>query len=513
MKRILKITAILLVLSTLFCCFGCKDKKPDDITSQTGADTTEDTAEQSGSLVVVDNGKSNYVVVWRGRAKDAEKSAAFDLCEWIKTSTGAELEKKTDTAIATADDFKKMRKIVVGRLDRHATKKWSELGENDYCIEAQDGDIYIYGGSSQAIYSAALKFKEQFLSQEQANLSMASNFVLKYNGANERADYINDPFSIIPTWIDEFQASAPMLDFDEKKESLAKADGRLMSLIHRGDAEHYPENSIEGIISSIQMGADIIEIDVRLTKDKVAVLMHDDTLTRTTNYSFVKGSTVNGVTLPTTDDITQWTYEQLMCLKLYEGNGGGKLTDYIIPTLEEVLKVAKGNCFILCDKITSYNDFKNIVLPVIIKVGAYDTVIMNPEVTDSGALAIRNTISALPNNSSKSVPFFMDKVSGSTPNKWQSAISTNANEDLIPFFNFSGGLQPSGSSVLEQLAYNETNLKTIKGKSRLLISCYGNNGIYETPDTWNKCEELGLNVIFAEKTIAIQKYIYEKYFS
>ena len=200
-------------------------------------------------------------------------------------------------------------------------------------------------------------------------------------------------------------------------------------------------------------------------------------------------------------------------MKLYEGNGGGKLTDYIIPTLEEVLKVAKGNCFILCDKITSYNDFKNIVLPMIIKVGAYDTVIMNPEVTDSGALAIRNTISALPNNSSKSVPFFMDKVSGSTPNKWQSAISTNVNEDLIPFFNFSGGLQPSGSSVLEQLTYNETNLKTIKGKSRLLISCYGKNGIYETADTWNKCEELGLNVIFAEKTMAIQKYIAEKYFS
>ena len=513
MKRILKITAILLVLSTLFCCFGCKDKKPDDITSQTGADTTEDTAEQSGSLVVVDNGKSNYVVVWRGRAKDAEKSAAFDLCEWMKMSTGAELEKKTDTAIATADDFQKMKKIVVGRLDRHADKKWSELGENDYCIEAQNGDIYIYGGSSQAIYAAALKFKEKFLSQEQANLSMASNFVLKYNGANERADYINDPFSIIPTWIDQFQPSAQMLDFSEKKASFAKTDGRLMSLIHRGDAEHYPENSIEGIISAIQMGADIIEIDVRLTKDKVAVLMHDDTLARTTNYSFVKGSTVNGVTLPTTDDVTQWTYEQLMCLKLYEGNGGGKLTDYVIPTLEEVLKVANGNCFILCDKITSYNDFKDIVLPLIIKIGAYDTVIINPEVTDSGTVAIRNTILALPNNSSKSVPFFMDKMSGSTPNKWASAISTNVNEDLVPFFNFSGGLQPSDSNVLEQLTYNETSLKTVKGKSRLLISCYGNNGIYETADTWNKCEELGLNVIFAEKTMAIQKYIAEKYFS
>ena len=513
MKRILKITAILLVLSTLFCCFGCKDKKPDDVTSLTGADTTEDTADQSGNLVIVDNGKSNYVVVWRGRAKDAEKSAAFDLCEWIKTSTGAELEKKTDTAIDTADDFKEMKKIVVGRLDRHADQKWSELGENDYCIEAQDGDIYICGGSSQAIYAAALKFKEKQLNDKQDSLVIASDFVLKYEGADERADYINDPFSMIPVWIDQFQPSAQMLDFSEKKASFAKADGRLMSLIHRGDAEHYPENSIEGIISAIQMGADMIEVDVRLTKDKVAVLMHDSTLSRTTNYNAVKGTTVNGILLPTTDQISQWTYKQLKCLKLYEKNGGGTLTDCVIPTLEEVLTVAKGRCFIMCDKVGSTSEFKSIVLPLMEKVGAYDTVNFATYMSTSEADQLRNTIKSCSGNTEQVYPIVhLRNLSGARPTTWESTVNSNTSSGEIPYYRFSD-LVKSSSDLSYILTKNEAEFLKIKGKSRLLIDGYSQNGKFETVEIWDKCEALGLNVIFVENAMAIQKYIAQKYFN
>ena len=49
-----------------------------------------------------------------------------------------------------------------------------------------------------------------------------------------------------------------MLDFSEKKASFADLDGRMMSFLHRGDVKHYPENSIEGVISSCMMGVDII---------------------------------------------------------------------------------------------------------------------------------------------------------------------------------------------------------------------------------------------------------------
>lgn len=52
---------------------------------------------------------------------------------------------------------------------------------------------------------------------------------------------------------------------------------------HRGDWRNYPENSVEAIESVIRMGTDIVEIDLKMTKDSVLVLMHDKTIDRTTN--------------------------------------------------------------------------------------------------------------------------------------------------------------------------------------------------------------------------------------
>lgn len=49
---------------------------------------------------------------------------------------------------------------------------------------------------------------------------------------------------------------------------------------HRGDWRNYPENSIPAIESVIRMGVDIMELDLKLTKDSVLVLCHDHTIDR-----------------------------------------------------------------------------------------------------------------------------------------------------------------------------------------------------------------------------------------
>ncbi|MFF0473095.1 glycerophosphodiester phosphodiesterase [Streptomyces sp. NPDC004284] len=49
---------------------------------------------------------------------------------------------------------------------------------------------------------------------------------------------------------------------------------------HRGDPYRVRENTLRSIASAIERGADAVEIDVRLTKDGVPVLLHDDTLKR-----------------------------------------------------------------------------------------------------------------------------------------------------------------------------------------------------------------------------------------
>ena len=45
----------------------------------------------------------------------------------------------------------------------------------------------------------------------------------------------------------------------------------------------FPENTIESIQAAIEAGATMVEFDVQLSADDVPVLMHDDTLDRTTS--------------------------------------------------------------------------------------------------------------------------------------------------------------------------------------------------------------------------------------
>ncbi|NPV63827.1 MAG: glycerophosphodiester phosphodiesterase [Methanotrichaceae archaeon] len=52
---------------------------------------------------------------------------------------------------------------------------------------------------------------------------------------------------------------------------------------HRGARAHFPENTLKSIRAAAQCRADMVEVDVRLSKDGVLVLMHDETVDRTTN--------------------------------------------------------------------------------------------------------------------------------------------------------------------------------------------------------------------------------------
>ena len=57
----------------------------------------------------------------------------------------------------------------------------------------------------------------------------------------------------------------------------------VLAVAHRGAWSQAPENSLLAVQRCIDLGIDIAEIDVRLTKDGHLVLMHDLTVNRTTN--------------------------------------------------------------------------------------------------------------------------------------------------------------------------------------------------------------------------------------
>lgn len=94
---------------------------------------------------------------------------------------------------------------------------------------------------------------------------------------------------------------------------------------HRGDWRNWPENSIPAIESVIGMGVDIMELDLKLTKDSVLVLCHDKTIDRTTNG---RGR------------VCDITYDSIRRCVLKTGHG--VKTSLKMPTLREALAVCKG---------------------------------------------------------------------------------------------------------------------------------------------------------------------------
>jgi glycerophosphoryl diester phosphodiesterase len=53
-------------------------------------------------------------------------------------------------------------------------------------------------------------------------------------------------------------------------------------IAHRGDSAHRPENTLSSFASALEVGVQLVEFDVQLTRDRVPVVIHDGTLDRTT---------------------------------------------------------------------------------------------------------------------------------------------------------------------------------------------------------------------------------------
>ena len=72
--------------------------------------------------------------------------------------------------------------------------------------------------------------------------------------------------------------------------------GQTIVFAHRGLPVKFAENSLQGFKYAVEHGAEGVEFDVHLTKDKVPVVMHDETLDRTTNGTgYIKDYTLNEI--------------------------------------------------------------------------------------------------------------------------------------------------------------------------------------------------------------------------
>jgi glycerophosphoryl diester phosphodiesterase len=111
---------------------------------------------------------------------------------------------------------------------------------------------------------------------------------------------------------------------------------RVLVAAHRAAHDIYPENSLPAIERAISLGFDIVEIDVRLTRDGVPILMHDESIDRMTDG---KGK------------VKELSFARIEALHLKGAEG--TITDLRVPTLYEAMKLAKGRILVNLDLKTA----------------------------------------------------------------------------------------------------------------------------------------------------------------
>ena len=114
----------------------------------------------------------------------------------------------------------------------------------------------------------------------------------------------------------------------------------VVVVCHRGDWRSHPENSALAIESIIKTGADMMELDLKMTKDSVLVLSHDKTLDRCTNG---KGL------------VSDYTYEEIKALKLKRAHGVAIDTARML-TLEQALMICKDRICVNIDQGYQFYD-------------------------------------------------------------------------------------------------------------------------------------------------------------
>jgi glycerophosphoryl diester phosphodiesterase len=127
---------------------------------------------------------------------------------------------------------------------------------------------------------------------------------------------------------------------------------RPLVIAHRGDSGNAPENTLRSFSQAMELGADVIELDVHLSADGVPVVIHDYTVQRTTDGR----GRVAGLTLEELErlDAGSWFHRRF---------AGER-----VPTLEEALRLSNGRVGVNLE-----------IKPVSDKTGARETVVRSLE--------------------------------------------------------------------------------------------------------------------------------------
>ena len=137
---------------------------------------------------------------------------------------------------------------------------------------------------------------------------------------------------------------------------------------HRGDWRNWPENSIPAIESIIAMGADMMELDLKMTKDSVLVLSHDANVLRCTNFKKVYKDEPDK-----SPKVSDLTYDEIKKLRLLRAHAAATVDTLCMPTLEEALLCCKDR---ICVNVDQGYEFYDQVLEITERLGTTDQILI-----------------------------------------------------------------------------------------------------------------------------------------
>ena len=151
---------------------------------------------------------------------------------------------------------------------------------------------------------------------------------------------------------------------------LADPAARLV-IAHRGDSAHAPENTFPAFDRAVELGVDALEFDLRLTRDGVAIVMHDATVDRTTDGTGAVRS-LTSVEIASLDAGARFSSA--------DGSNPYQGARHPVPTFEQMLERYPGVPFLIEVKV---HDVVDETRRLIAKHGARSRVMLDSTVHDA----------------------------------------------------------------------------------------------------------------------------------
>lgn len=139
----------------------------------------------------------------------------------------------------------------------------------------------------------------------------------------------------------------------------------ILTIAHRGFWKKTAENSLGSVRAAVAAGIDMIEIDTQSTADGRLVVIHDETLDRTTTG---------------TGTVSETRFDVVRAARLRAGAGGtgAAIIDEHVPTLEDILEEACGKITINID--TKFKRDLPQVMETVLRLGMHQQVLVKTDI-------------------------------------------------------------------------------------------------------------------------------------